>query len=178
MDLLHGPDGRKKDILRLGPEERAGFLKIGLQGDALHKVHDDVGCCVFLKQVLHPDDSRNAVHLGHFSGFLQKHAHSVLLGLLCRLCGVPGQACISRGPTDLAGGVKFLDGNLPLQSHIPTNIGDAKAALAQDTAHQVFPGQDGAHGQGIFRALGLAGIKAAVGAGVGLDGLHAAKASV
>ena len=90
VDLLHGTDGGPENRGRLGPGHGTGFLQSSLQSLSRHKVHDDVGGSVLLKQVQHSDNAGDAVGLDHLPGFLQEHLHSVLPGLYRRFIGIPG----------------------------------------------------------------------------------------
>ena len=178
MHLLHGLNGGKENGFSLFPRQRAGLFQPRFQRFALHEVHDDVGCLVFLKKIPHPYHVGDIVHFGHFPCLFQEHLRTVLFRLLGLHTGVPRQSPGAGIPADLTGRVVFLDGDLPFQRDIPADVGDAEAALTQHPADQIFPREDRSHGQGVLDSFDAPRVEAAVGAGIALNFLHAAKTTV
>ncbi len=178
MYPLHSLRHRQKDFLRVLPLQRPGLFQVLFQRLPLNKFHDNVGGIIFLKQIQHLHHLKDFTHLGHFPGFLEEHllavdpGHSGLLGI------IPLQSIAGTGvAAHLPGGIILLDRHLPLQRQIPANIGDAKAALPQDLADQVFTVQDCPGTEGIIQPS-AAGIIAAHGTGISPDFLHAAKTAI
>ena len=178
MDLLHGIDGREKNIPCMVPGQGPGLFQPVFQVFPLHKVHDDVSGIVLLEQIQHPDDLGDSADPGHFPGLFQKHLPAAVPGGSARFRVVPLQSAACLGAADLGGGEVFLNGNLAFQSQVPAAVGNAEAALSQDGAHHIFSVQDRPRLQGIGKGALRSRVISAVGTGVGADRFHAAKTAI
>ena len=181
--LVHGGhalhEGREQ-LDGLGHGEGAPALEPFAQGDALGKVHDDVGGVVLVEGLPHPHHPGHGADLGHFPRFFEKALAAGLPLAALLVGGVPmhfvGLGLISG---ELIQGKILLDGDLELQRQIEAHIGDAEAALSQHAPDQIFAVEDGAGAQGIGDFLALGGVVAAVGADGGVAHLgHTVEAAV
>ena len=124
---------------------------VGLEGDALDVVHDEIRGIVFVEIAGDGGDIGVADELCQRPGLLLEPLRAVgeLLGF-----GVHGHR--HRRP-DAGGDVvghELLDGHLGVQLGVQGQIGDAEAALAQDAADDIpavqhGPGPQG-HGESLF----------------------------
>ena len=107
---------------------------VGLEGDALDVVHDEVGRVVFVEVAGHAGDVGVADELRQGPGLLLEPLRAV--GKLLAL-GVHGHG---HGGADAGGDVvghELLDGHLGVQLGVQGQIGDAEAALAEHPANDV-----------------------------------------
>ena len=179
MHLLHGGDGGEENVPGLLPGHGALLLQDGQQRSSFHVIHDDVGGVVLQKALPYPDDFRNTIDLCHLPGLPEEGLHAGDPELFGLLSVPPLQGGAHSGKAaDLTAGEVFLDGNFQTQIQIKTNIGDAKAALAQHLAHHIVAIEKIAVGQDIIGSGRFSRVKAAVGTGVALNFFHAAKAAV
>ena len=124
----------------------AALFQICFEAHAVNIFHDEIGRAVFFKIVLHRDDIGGALQLGKNFCLLQKPFHAILVVLLHP--SGQGHAVAVSVPCGQSGGHIFFDGDLDFQSQIIPQIGDAKAADAQNLSHQVSAVQDRPQGQG------------------------------
>ena len=137
---------------------------VGLEGDALDVVHDEVGRVVFVEITGDRRNVRVADELRQSPSLLLEALRAVgeLLPAGVHHHGDRGAAYAGG---DLAGH-ELLDGHLRVQLGIQGQVGDTKSALAQHTAHDVAAIQDrpGPQGHGEFFLI-LCQIEPAVRAG-------------
>ena len=136
---------------------------VGLEGDALDVVHDEVGRVVFVEITGDRRNVRVADELRQSPSLLLEALRAVgeLLPAGVHHHGDRGAAYAGG---DLAGH-ELLDGHLRVQLGIQGQVGDTKSALAQHTAHDVPVIQDcpGPQGHREFSLI-LRQVEPAVGA--------------
>ena len=166
VDGLQGLHDGGEEAHHLPPVDPAPLvLDVGLEADALHILHDEVGGAVLLEVAAHPHDVWVAQKLGQHPGLIQEALQAVAEVLL----PLPGEDGDLGGAGDPGGhglGQELLDGHLDVQHLVQGQVGDAEAALAQHPAQDVLSGQDAAVGEGEGVFVPVHGrIVAAAGAG-------------
>ena len=166
-----------ENVLGFLPGQGAVFQQT-FEGLPLHKVHDDVGRGILLEHLPHLDHAGDVLQLRHLPGLLQEQLHALLPGGY-RLLGLrPHQGPGAGHTADLTGGIVLLDGNLSLQSHVETQVGDAEAPLAQHLAHQKLAAQNDTRLQDKRTLLLPRRVIAALRAGVAPEIGHTAHTSI
>ena len=120
-------------FLRTDPSSCLG--NIGFKGDALNVIHDKIGGSILVKVIRYPRDIRLAHKFGQDTGLLFKTLLAVGKFLLA------GRRPDNYLPVLQAGRQftrhVFLYRHPGFKTLIPGQIGDAKAALAQDPSQKV-----------------------------------------
>ena len=89
----------------------------------------------------------NFPQTGHGSCFPDEPVPVVLIRLIQIYVGIDYHQRPGMFPVNQAIGIVFLNGNRNLQVHVPANIGNAKAALAQDFTYHILIPENGTQGQ-------------------------------
>ena len=136
VDRCQGPEHRNHHIQGLlGADPAPCVRDVGLEGDALNVVHDEIGRLILVKVIRHARNVRLAHELCKGAGLLLKTLLPVGK-VLCPLRGHDGD----RGSLQAG---RHLPGHVLLHRHtggkllIPGHVGDAKASLAQHPAHEI-----------------------------------------
>ena len=149
VDLLQRLAHGRQQLHGLGKGHPGGQLfQEGLQRDALHELHDDVGGVVLLKVVQHPHDAGNVVQHRQRLRFV----HALVDPRAVAFPDAFGRiAADDRGLRGIAPhrplGEIFLDRHPAVQVGIEPCVGDAEAALSQRFADHVPVPQQGTRRQ-------------------------------
>ena len=142
---IHDGDQQFQGGVETDPAVRL-LPQVFAEGDPFHVVHDTVAGAVGAEEVLDRDDARMLVEVGQGPGLFQE-AIKPIVELFAGLASVDGQAHTIRGATGAITGQVFLDRQSELQILIPGEVGDPKAAMAQDPADTVATVEDPAQGE-------------------------------
>ena len=143
VQLLQGQNRRAEEFQRFGEGQLAAVqLRVRAQIDAGDVLHDDIRRSVFQKAVF---DGHNADVVVEFRDLLRlaEEAAAPLQEGFFVLPREHADRVLSLIANDDAGGKIFLNRNRNMQEHIPADVSDAEAALAQRTPHQILPLEDG-----------------------------------
>ena len=154
MDRLHVLHDRVEQLhaftLRQGALSAHNVI---LEGNALHKIHDEIGGVIGIE---HVPDFDNIVQVAHAHG-LACFAYKALTGLACfirRDAGAPiHHGSVGAAAHGSAVGEKLLDANAQFKLQIVSDISQAEAALSQQTPDEIASVQNAAAGQRKIRLL-------------------------
>ena len=124
------PNQWQKEFQAVRIFHRAVLEQPLLQGDPLHKVHDDISGIVFRKHILYVSHIRYLIHLRHLTRLFQETVAALFPLFLRDLRTAPLHTVgICMIPVYLSGGIIFFHGDLAVEEQVKSHVGDSKPAL-------------------------------------------------